>query len=338
MLPEAGYLAEIKATTRPILRQHCLQRASNDLPPAALTRLYLQLPAIGGRALCKMAPEYRYMTAPARQRAAKGSQLQKQPNIGGHAYYKMPDTLRAKKTLYIVFSGQDGEFFIPFSVLLSLLPRGEKDVVAVCSSIDRFFNGNVVGLGRSTYEAANTLRDVFNTASYNRVVVMGLSAGGLFAQRVAELLAADIAVSFAGVYGDEGFRLKKALAAGATGFDPLCACRPTRVGRQINVVASKNEFDVVCSKRLKALRPAMLMFHLVHNTEHNVVKPMLKAGYAGVFMRAAIARNGAAIRVMSFVSSTYGLWVVRELRRLFGVQKVASWYVAHNKTVKPKSD
>ena len=187
------------------------------------------------------------------------------------------------------------------------------------------------GFGGNAYDVANALREKMRTEDYNKVVVLGFSAGSIFALRVAEFLAADIAISLACVYPDEGFRIKKTVAAGITGFDPICACRPTQVGRLINVVATKCEFDVLCSQRLKNIRPALMAIHLVNNPKHNVLKPMLKAGYARVFMRVALGRNGMMIRFISGLSSAYGLWVVRPVRRLFGMQKVADWYTAHKK-------
>ncbi len=331
---EAPYLAELLATERPILRQHCLQRASNDLVPGDLTRLYLQLPAIGGRDICKLAPEFRYMTARARRRAAAQPQLERQPDFGAHAHYITPGALPAQKTLFITFSGQDGGFFIPFSVLVSLFPDGPKDVLAIRSGMQNFFLDGVAGLGRSAFEVANTLRKEMQTEGYNKVVVLGFSAGSIFALRVAEFLAADIAMSFAGIYPDEGFRIKRAAAAGTPGFDPICACRPMRVGRLINVLATKCEFDVRSSQRLKSMRPSLVSFHLVNNPKHNVLLPMLNAGYARVFMRAALARNGVVIWLISGVSSAYGLWFVRPVRRLFGIQKVADWYVSHKVNTK----
>lgn len=320
MKPEAAYLAELQATERPILRRHCLQRASNDLPPGALTRLYLQLPNLGGRALCKMAPEYRFMTGRARCRAAQRPQLEKQPGFGAHAFYKTCGQPHAKKTLFIMFCGHYGEFFIPLSVLLAVLPKGPKDVMAVRSGFKNMFLAGIEGLGHSAFEVANTLRRQLQTEAYNRVVLIGLSASGIFSLRVAAFLAPDVMVSFAAVYPDEAPRLKAAIAAGETGFDPICACRPTQAGRLINVVATKNESDLLYSLRLKNSRPGLLEFHLVNSTSHNVLKSMLKAGYAAAFMRVAMANNGAAIWALSSLSRAYGLGVVRKIRQALGLQ------------------
>ncbi len=331
----SAYLAELKATRRPILRQHCLQRACNDLPPGALTALYLQLPALGGRALCRLAPAYKYMTAAPRRRAAKRPQLQKQPDFGAHALYTTPDVPRAEKTLFIVFSGQDGQFFMPLSVLLHVLPPGAKDVAVIRSGLEQFFFAGVEGLGRTPYAVAQGLARALATGRYGRVVVLGISAGGLFALRVAGFLGADVAVSFAGIYPDEGFRLREAVNAGATAFDPVCACRPAGPGRWINVVGSKNEFDLGCSMRLGQTAPGVLELHLVNTGMHNVLKPMLQWGYAGWFFRLACARNGAGIRLAAALTRAYGLWVVRGFRRLIGRQRVDDQYLAH-RIVAPK--
>ncbi len=329
MAPEAPYLAELKATERPILRRHCLQRASNDLPPGALTRLYMQLPALGGRALCKMAPEFRYMTARARRRAAKQPDLVKQPEHGPHAHYITPDTPSAQKTLYIIFSGQDGQFFIPFAALLSLLPKGPKDVVAVRADIGAYFLGKIDGLGNGPYEVSRRLREKFKTDDFERVVVMGLSAGGVFSLRVAAFLPVDVCVCFAAIYLNEGFRVKSAAAAGVPAFDPVCACHPGRGKRMINVVATKNEYDVLSSKRLKKLRPSLREVHLVNGVEHNVLRPMLKTGMAGVFFRMALARNGAMLWLTATLTRAYGLILVRGIRQVFGLQKIQNWYFVY---------
>lgn len=278
-----------------------------------------------------MAPQYKYMTAPARRRAARKPQLEKQPNFGVHPHYKTPNVLPAQKTLYMFFSGQNGGFFLPFSVMLSLLPDGPKDVLAIRSNLENFFLDGVEELGSTAYDVANALRTKVQTEAYNKVVVFGFSAGSFFAVRVAEFLAADVAVSFAGVYPDEGFRIKKTVEAGLSGFDSICACRPMQVTRLVNVVSTKCESDVLCSQRLKNIRPALMTYHLVNSPRHDVLTPMLNSGCARLFMRVAVSRNGMMIRLISGLTSAYGLWVVRPVRQLFGLQKVASWYLANKK-------
>ena len=309
------------------MRQHCLQRACNELHPGALTRLYLQLPSVGGRALCRLAPEYRYMTAPARRRASQKPPLQKWEDFGKNLHLVTPDVPASDKTLYIFFGGQDGQFFIPFATLLALLPDGPKDIVAVRSGVKLHYMAGIAGLGRDAIEVAATLRGRFETDDYERVVVMGISVGGIFSLRVAECLAADVGMSFAFIFPDEGFWLKDLVDAGVTAFDPICACRPQKAGRMLNVLASKNEFDTLFSMRLKKQRPALLEFHLVNSVQHNVLQSMLAAGFAKVFMRMALARNGGAIWLVSTLSKIYGQFVVRGIRRVLGLQIKQNWYL-----------
>ena len=337
MGPEAPYLAEIKATERSILRQHCLQRASNELQPGALTRLYMQLPAIGGRELCRLAPEYRYMTAPARRRAAQKPPLQNPEDFGENLHLVTPEVPASDKTLYVFFGGQDGQFFIPFATLLALLPDGPKDIVAIRSGVKLHYMGGVAGLGQNAHQVAATLRARFHTDDYDRVVIMGISVGGIFSLRIADCLAADVGVSFAFIFPDEGYWLKDAADAGASAFDPICACRPQRAGRMINVLASKNEFDVLFSMRFKKARPALRELHLVNSLQHNVLQSMLSAGFARVFMRMALARNGGVIWLVAMLSKTYGQFFVRGIRRALGRQIKQNWYLQNRLNKPPKA-
>jgi len=199
------YLQELKALKRPIHRQSLLQKACNALPPGELTQLYLQLPSIGGRALCKAAPYYKFMTAPARQRAMAGPQLQKTVEEDGFLFFKTPKEAAAQKTLFVLFGGNGAQFLIPLSAVLLLLPKAPKDVAVVFStdSINFYLNG-VAGMGRNAFEVARSLQARIEFGSYARVVVMGTSSGGVFAQRMAGFLKADIALSFSGVYSDAG--------------------------------------------------------------------------------------------------------------------------------------
>ncbi len=80
---------------------------------------------------------------------------------------------------------------------------------------------------------------------------MGFSVGGVYALGMGEALQAEIAIAFSTVYANDTFLLKTVSAMGATAFDPICACRRVDDIRLINVLASKNEFDCLNSRRLK---------------------------------------------------------------------------------------
>ncbi len=321
-----SYLEEVRATPRLIKRQRLLQLASNDLPPGALTTLYLQLKDIGGKALCKCAPEYRYMTGRARRRSAKNPQLVRLPPVASGQVYQTTGVPPAQKTLYILFSGKDGGFFLPLSVLLQILPKGPKDVLVIRAGLERYYRDGVTGYGISPFEVSRALSTRFNVAGYRRCAVMGFSAGGIFTHRIAALLGANLGLSFAAIYTTDAFHLGGVASLTLTGFDPICACMPTPKGRMINVVASKNEFDVLASLRLKATRPKLMQVHLVNTTRHNVLLQMRRTRTLTPFLWLALAGQGAPIWLVSMLTTAFGGFV-RGFRRLLGVQKVAKWYL-----------
>lgn len=314
------YLEEIKASTRPIHRRRILQNACNALPPDELTALYLQLPSLGGRALCKSAPYYKFMTARPRQKAAKRPQLQKTVEEDGFRFFESVHEGAAKKTLYVMFGGNGGQFLIPFSAALCVLPKAPKDVAAVFSpeSIMFYVNG-VAGMGRNAFEVARSLRARIEFGDYARVVVMGTSSGGFFAHRVAAFLEADVSISFAGVYPADRSSFGDVENRSRSAFDPICACRPHKGGRMINVFSGNNEFDYASSRKLKCIRPNMLELCLPHHEQHNVLQAMVNKHWAWLFFKMAFAEKGTAIGWVSAISKGYGVFVVRRIRQALGV-------------------
>jgi len=260
------------------------------------------------------------MTTPARRRAAQKPALQSRADLGENGFLVTPNVPKSKKTLYILFGGQDGMFFIPSAALLALLPEGLKDVAVIRSGIQLYYLAGIEGLGRDTNEVAANLRNKLKTDEYDRVVTIGISVGGLFALRIADGLGADVGLSFAAVYTDGGFWVKDLVNAGSTAFDPLCECMPMRAGRMINVLGSKNELDVRTSRRIQNVRRSMLEYHLINSMQHNVLLNLMSSGFAKVFFRLALSRNGAAIRLFATLSKIYGFYLVRNIRRLVGRQ------------------
>lgn len=313
----AQYLKEIVATTRPTRRMSVLQKACNALPPGELTELYLQLPKIGGRALCKAAPYYKYMTAPARQRAAKGPQLVKRPSIDRYSFFETQGTAPAQKTLYILFGGNFGQFLIPLSAILYVLPHAPKDV-AVMSPKQKhmFYLNGVEGMGRTAFEVARSLKAQYNLNSYARVVVIGTSSGGVFAHQIAGFLEANCSISFAAAHSEAGliFGMKENHSLSA--FDPICACRPHTGERMVNLFAAQNDYDYRCSSRIKAARPELHEVCLPHRAHHNVLQAVVETHSARLFINMALAKNDSAIRLVSAITKSYGIHIVRRLRHL----------------------
>lgn len=313
----AQYLKELEASTRPIRRMSILQKACNTLPPGELTALYLQLPKIGGRALCKAAPYFKYMTAPARQRAAKGPQLVKRPSIDRYSFFETQGTAPAQKTMYILFGGNFGQFLIPLSAVLYVLPRAPKDVVVISpKQKSMFYLNGVEGKGRTAFDVARNLKAQYNLKSYARVVVIGTSSGGVFAHQIAEFLEADCSISFAAAYSEAGLIFGRKENHSPSAFDPICACRPHTGGRMVNLFAAQNDYDLSSSRRIKAARPKLHEICLPHRTHHNVLQAVVETHSARLFINMALAKNDGVIRLVSAISKSYGIHVVRRLRQL----------------------
>ena len=196
----------------------------------------------------------------------------------------------------------------------------------VRSGLERYYRDGVAGLGVSPYEVSRTLTERYRIDGYDKVVVMGVSAGGTFALKIAALMEADIAISFAGLYPTDAFRLGLSTQLGLTAFDPVCDCMSPMKGRMINVLASKNEFDFLASLQIKKRRPKLMQYHLVNSFRHNVLVRMMETRTAALFFRLALAKNGLPIWALSGFSHGYGTYV-RAIRRVFRVQKIEKWYL-----------
>ena len=328
------FLEEIAATTRPIRRLHSLQRASNSLTPGELTKLYMRLSEIGDGSLCSAAPNYQFMTTRRQVRKSKKPQLQPHMPENGIQLYEGAEAAKSDKTLYILFSGEDGQFFLPFAVVLALLPAGAKDVLAARTGSDRFYFSGVQGLGGRPYTVSRALNEKYQVQSYDRVVVMGFSIGGFFALRIAEMMKADIGLSLAGAFANDALHGGMAPGPDRCGYDALCMCTAPSKTRLINLISSKNEFDVLCALRAHKSRPKIQTVHLVNTFSHDVLTPLLKIRAGRLFFKLALARNGLPVKMVSLLSQGWGTGV-RYLRKTFGMQPVPEWYLFH-KTKKPK--
>lgn len=326
MDPIDKYVDQLKATQRPIVRQRCLQTACNTLPPGDLTRLYLCLTNIGGPELCELAPYYKYMTARRRRRAALQPQLQAMQPVGSGQIYQTPRFEKREKRLYILFSGQTGQFFIPLAMLLYLLPKGPKDVLVIRSGKDIFYRYGINGMGVTPFEVGTAIKRLYSTQAYKHISVLGFSAGGFYAFRIAEFLNAQVGLSFAGVHRIDALNLPEMQQVGATAFDPLCMCRTQTNTRLINVIGSKNEYDTLASHRAKKVRPRMIQYHLTNSHRHDVLKQLAKRGTAQLFFRLALGDSGFGIRLVALPLGVLGA-LVRRFRLLKGSQKVQSWYL-----------
>lgn len=319
------FLTKLRHETRLLHQQFIVLNASNTLSPTDLTRFYNQLPEIGGNTLCDLAPYYKFMTSKNRQKALSKPELTAEKPIGPTQIYKTESEPPNKQRLYILFSGVGGMFFIPLAMLVSLLPDGPKTVLVIRSKQHDLYRFGVPKLGNSAFEVANTLRANFQTDGFDHVSVLGVSASGFFALAVAEYLKADIGLSFAGIFADSPRSLGRLHDAGIPAFDPVCQCKKHPETRLINVVSTKNEFDCLASLRLQKTRPHLVNYHLVYGTHHNVLKRMAKMGYLPLFMFIALLRNPLPIRLVSLPFFAVAM-LFRQLRLLFGLQKVQDWY------------
>jgi len=86
----------------------------------------------------------------------------------------------------------------------------------------------------------------------------------------------------------------------------------------VNLFAADNDYDYVCSRKMKAVRPGLLEVCLPHSKHHNVLQTMINSQSARLFFKMALARNDTAIRLVSTITKVYGIYGVRRIRKLFG--------------------
>lgn len=321
MLTAAAYCEALRATPRSLHRQRLLQSACNGLAPGELTALYTELSAIGGPELCQLAPYFKYFTSKRAQRRLLAQQLHAHPVEGMAQLYTDNTQPKPKKRLYILFSGEFGQFFLPGAMVLDILPPGPKDVLILRAGQNGHYRLGLPPLGDTAFQVAQTLAQTYETDAYRHITLLGVSAGGFFAQRVAEFLQAQIAISFAGVIVSDFYQLRALTERGLTAFDPTCDCHQGGKLRRINVIGSKNERDNIHSNRIRKMRPDMIEAHLINSGTHDVLKRLARFHLAGVFMRLALAENGRAFYVISWPFTWYGRFV-RHTRKAFGLQKL----------------
>ena len=321
MLTAAEYIHAILAAPRSLHRQRLLQQACNGLTPGELTGLYLELSAIGGAELCALAPYFKYFTSQRAQRRMRGQQLHAHPVDGTAQLYTDDTCQKPNKRLYILFSGEFGQFFLPGAMVLDILPPGPKDVLVLRAGQNGHYRFGMPPLGDTAYQVAQKLAHTYETAQYDHITLLGVSASGFFAQRVAEFLQAQIAISFAGVIIADFYQLPAVSEQGITAFDPTCDCHRGGKLRRINVIGSKNERDNVHSNRIRKMRPDMIEAHLINSGTHDVLKRLARFHLAGAFMRLALAETGWPFVVISWPFTWYGRFV-RLTRKVFGLQKL----------------
>ncbi len=321
--PIAPWLDRLRGMSRRLHAQMCLQEACNRLPPGDLTRLYLRLrdpefawlhPHLGD-----VAPYFGFMTARPRRKALHRPQLAELAPIGQVARYETPGVAPGDKRLYIFFSGRGGQFFVPFSMLLYLLPPGPKDVLSVRANMAGFFLDGIEGLGRTIPEICDTLRTRFATGAYRHVTVAGFSTSGYHAVQVADGIGADLGVTFAARLPFAALRLKRYQEAGVPAYCGLCACSSQRAGRLVNVLPVKVEWDVAASRRIKAARPELIQFHMILRRNHNILAVLTRARTIRPFMRMVFAENATILRLLAPISTGIGT-SIRWLRFRLGTQ------------------
>ncbi len=318
-------LAALRATDRRIVRQNILQTASNLLTPEETTALYLKLAEIGGEDLVSLAPFHAEMTSPARIEASQAPKWSRDDTGGPVRIYRHLAGPAGRKRLYILISGAGGQHFLPLAYLLDQLPAGPKDVMVLRDSPRHHFLLGHDGLGATTHEIAVALRGRYHADSYRHVSVIGISLGALPALRIAEHLGAQIAVSLSGLFLTDVLTLRHMRRRGVTAFDPLCACRPQRIGRIVAVAPTKKEADMRALFKLRNLRPATLPLQIIHTSDHNTLLVLHKIGLAGPFLRLVLAERPVGLRLLAALLGGAG-WLVRKFRMLTGQQKMGNWY------------
>ena len=324
MDPIAPYLENIRTKQRLLHAQRNLQSACNTLAPGDLTRLYLALDtpefAWLAKDLRKSAPSWDYMTAPARRRAARGPQLVAQPVNGQVQLYETTGIERQNKRLFILFSGENGQFFIPLAMVMHLLPPGPKDVLVVRAKMGDFYVAGIDGLGASIGDIVATLKARYQTGGYRHVTVSGFSAGGSHAIQVAEVLRADLCVLLATRFPSPVKRLAAYSEMGVSAFNHVCDCTQSRAKRLVNVIASKFENDVHVSQKLKSIRPQLIEYHLFIPKEHNVLAWLCRTRMIRPFFLVVYGEKGVVLGLVAPVFAVIGL-SFRGFRQLIGRQK-----------------
>lgn len=314
------YAAALRAEPRSLRRKSILQAASNHLPPGALTTLYGQLREIGGAGLCRDAPQFHYMTGYARRRAARQPQLVANHSDPSYSLFTTPGSEPAQKRLFILFSGEDGQFYIPLSVVLHNLPKGPKDVLVLRSGLGIFYAKGLKGFGKTTHQVAQSIVARFAPQTYAEVNVLGFSAGGAYALRIADVLGADLGLSFGGRFSAGVPRVPADLLNPNHGFDVLCPCFAQRAGKLVNLAGAKSEVDSLAMARMAAIRPRLIRHYLINYGGHNVLLRMLRTRTLAPFIRLCLVPS-AWLRAANLPFWAYGSFV-RGLRRLVGVQKL----------------
>ncbi len=321
---------ELSAEKSLLRKQKLLINASNSLSPGDLTRLYNLLPKLGGKQLCKRAPYFRFMTSRRQQRAMQQPELSAHPATGPTQIYTNSNAAKNTQRLFIIFSGVDKLFFLPLAMLMAILPKGPKTVLVIRGTQDNLYRLGVPPLGKTSFDVAKSIDAKFQPSSYAHVSVLGISAGGFFALRVAEKLNADIGLSFAGILVDNSRFLRQMTQQNILAFDPFCICRKNTTTRLINVVSTKNEYDCFSSIMQRKTRSNLINYHLIYGCDHNVLHRMALTGYVRLFMKIALMPRSLPIRLIAFPFAGIAI-LFRQLRLLTRQQKIADWYLTSNR-------
>lgn len=300
-----------------------LQNASNALPPGHLTRLYVALNTAEfdwlAKDLRQIAPYWKYMTAPTRRRAARHPQLVARPLDGQVQFYETPGFPAKAKRLYILFTGQKGQLFIPISMFLYLLPPGPKDVLVVGVNNGQYKAGGVEGLGATIKEIGDTLKSRYSSDAYRHVTVSGCSVGCSISMQTAEILKADLCVLLAARLPLPFKNMAVNSGPGFAAYDHFCDCNGSKVKRTISVFASGFEHDVQTSAKLKHLRPQLIEYHLIIPKDHNVLAWLNRTRTIGMFFLVIYSEKGSVLGMVAPVFAVIGLRI-RAFRQKMGWQ------------------
>lgn len=150
--------------------------------------------------------------------------------------------------------------------------------------------------------------------------MFGFSAGGVFALRIADLLGANLGLSFGGRFSAAMPRIPLGLNKPDHGFDVFCPCFAQRAEKLVNVAGAKHEVDCHAMLRMGAVRPRLIRHYLINYGGHNVLLRMLHTRTLAPFIRLCLMKP-AILRSATLPFWAYGSFV-RGLRIFFGVQKL----------------
>lgn len=265
------FLARIQAASGADALADLAAECMSDLPPHQLRVLYQRLDALPDAA----------RFAPFIEKSPLRVLLSRRPppvyeatTISSHArLFSASDVPRARKVLLVLFTGINGEVFMPVPRMLLRLPLGGFDVLRLRPAEECDYPHGVPGLGEDFPTVCRAIATL--GAGYGGMAAMGGSLGGFAALRAAIVLRMTAGVSLSGGFNAIKWSLGR---PSRPAFDPLCACMP-RPETLLRAYAARNHaHDVLHGKMLRMMRPSVELIRSSTGTDHNVLAYMVTDG------------------------------------------------------------